>query len=78
MQRYGQKHLKCPQKWGFSLICDPPKICSQKSDSITFVPLWVLTLCKQLDKNNELSLIHLKLDQQTDGQTNGRTDKGNY
>ena len=53
-----------PQKWGFSLICDP-KIFFQNSGTVTFVPYGALTSCKILEKSLERFPRYSK--------TNGRT-----
>ena len=79
MQRYGQKTSKIPQKWGFPPIFDPPRFFF-KSPPFKNLPLSLLypygalTSCKILEKGNERSLRHLKIDH---GQTDhGQTDHG--
>ena len=49
-----QKHQKCPQNV-FLSICDPTQFFFQKSDSVSFVPLWCPNLMQKNIKTNELS-----------------------
>ena len=64
MQRYGQKHQKCPQNGVFPPSVTP-KIFFQKSGSVTFVPLWCPNFMQKTRKTNEQSLRYLKTDTRT-------------
>ena len=61
-----KKHQKCPKNGVF-----------QKSGSVTFASLGYPS-CKKLGKTNEQSLRYLKDRPQTNGRTDGPTDKGDY
>ena len=63
-----------PQKWGFPLICDPPKIFFFKNRPLSLLyPYGALTSCKKTRKTNEQSLRYLKTDtRRTDGHTDGQ------
>ena len=73
MQRYGQKTSKIPLEWGFSPICDPPKIFFQKSGSVTFVPLWGTNFMQKIRKN-QWAVSEIFKDGLTDGLTDQRTN----
>ena len=63
----GQKTSKMSQKWGFSPICDPPRIFFKNRALSLLYPYGALTSCKKLEKSLERSLRYLKTDH---GQTN--------
>ena len=54
-----------PPKWGFSPICDPQRFFFKIRALSLFYPYGAFTSCKKLEKNNERSLIYLKMDQWT-------------
>ena len=49
MQRYGQKHQKCPKNGGFPPFVTP-KIFFQKSGSVTFILLWCPNFMQKIEK----------------------------
>ena len=58
-----------PPKWGFSPICDPPRIFFKNRALSLLYPYGALTSCKKLEKSLEQSLRYLKTDglRTTDG-----------
>ena len=71
-----KEHQKTPQNGVFPLFVTP-KIFSQKSGSVTIVPLWCSNFMQKIRKN-QWTVSEIFTDGPTDQWTDGPTDKGDY
>ena len=64
-----KNHKKCPHKWDFYPICDPPRFFFKNRALSLLYPYGAQTSCKKLERFNEQFRRYLK----TNGRTNGPT-----